>query len=81
MVMLRNGYPEYAGEIIDFSWSMFRGTERYYSYSDTWPPGMVRLMEEVTGRSYGWNLKSWKRWWDREGASIGLAATTDNNNG
>ena len=32
-----------------------------------WNYKIVESMEEATGQRYGWNLKKWKKWWEREG--------------
>jgi len=81
LAMVEKGNLIYAGPIIETAWNVFenRGRVRFrsimgYRYVRTgtsiWNNITAQVLEEATGKKYGWNLKAWKAWWDREGKNI-----------
>lgn len=34
---------------------------------------MADVLEAATGLNFGWDLKKWKKWWDREGKELAMA--------
>ncbi len=84
LVMISNENLRYAGPIIEDAWNVFknRGSSRYYYGSfyrymrvgtSFWNNVTVQILEESTDQKYGWDLKAWKRWWDREGRVLASA--------
>ncbi len=81
LAMVEKGNLIYAGPIIETAWKVYenRGrvplrSSRGYIYVRTgtsiWNNITAQVLEEATGKKYGWNLKAWKAWWDREGENI-----------
>lgn len=71
-VLLEQGNLRYAGPIIEANWEEIQhhGEPFRRRYVRTWDHRMVETMERATGQSFGWNLKAWHKWWEREGMHI-----------
>ncbi|MFC1628722.1 hypothetical protein ACFL3H_06365, partial [Gemmatimonadota bacterium] len=76
-ILLEQGHLRYAGPIIEASWEELQrpGGRSIRRYVRTWDHRMVDIMERGTGQSFGWDLKAWHKWWEREGIHIAATGT------
>jgi len=84
LAMVEKGNLRFAGPIIEEAWKVFENKGRIlyryrsgYRYTrvgtDRWNNVTAQILEEATGKKYGWNLKAWKKWWDEEGKALSTA--------
>jgi len=80
LILLWEGNVRLAGLVIDNAnrgyqsdgreaWSFSAGhfDPRAYSMGTTyWNTGLVEVLKHATGQDFGWDLKAWTRWWERE---------------
>ena len=87
LVLVEAGNLRFAEPIIEEAWTAFENkghilyqSQRGYRYvaigTIRWNNRTAEVLEAVTGKRYGWNLKAWKKWWDEEGRAL---ATAGNN--
>jgi|GEM_PF-2057620 len=73
-IMVEEGNRHFIGTLIDQAWQDFTGvvtsrdgTQRRRRYSMTmWDRRTIETLQEATGQEFGWDIKAWKRWWDRK---------------
>jgi hypothetical protein len=79
--LLADGHVRFAGLFIEEANAELEGTGRfgywYYRWpQDTigpawWNTAIVDALKKVSGEDYGWDLKAWTQWWEREKVRLG----------
>jgi ABC-type transport system involved in multi-copper enzyme maturation permease subunit len=74
--LAREGHRSFVGPILQVANESLQNPDaNLYWYRDIWDEGMgagfwnqgiARLLRDVSGEDYGWDLKAWTEWWERE---------------
>ncbi len=76
-IMVARGHQRYVEIVIDYWWNEFQNDRVGFDAFGGTSFGTIAHLEELTGKNYGWDVRAWKKWWDREGMHIAAAG---NNN-
>jgi hypothetical protein len=79
LVLLMEGHLELAGVVIERAnrmvyqdddpwsyWYSFGGFTGAVMGTSAWNTGFVEVLKRATGEDFGWDLRAWTRWWERE---------------
>jgi len=78
--LVADGYTRFAGPILRYANAGYEGdpTLRYYYWRGAsmmghtwWNLDIIEDLKRGSGQDYGWDLKAWTKWWEREKVRLG----------
>ena len=84
LVLIEEDHLQFIGPVIERAWKVFQSEGRYQYFNNRgyiytragtymWNNWTADVLKAATGLNFGWDLKKWKKWWDREGKELAMA--------